>query len=488
MTFEPRIVGILCNWCSYTGADLAGTARVKYAPNVRVVRVMCSGRVDPTFILKAFASGADGVLVAGCHPGDCHYIEGNYKTMRRMALLKRMLADYGVEPGRFRLEWVSASEGERWGHVVNTFTEEVRALGPARVRPPDGRRRVLPQHASAAPEPLVPEALKQQPASAPQPEKRKLRIAQYWASGCGGCDTATLDLHEKILDVAALADIAFWPIAVDTKYADLEAMPDGFIDVTLFNGAVRNSENEHLAKLLRAKSKVLVAFGSCAYLGGIPSLANLFNRELIFKRVYHDSPSTANPEGTEPQPRWEAPEGELTLPEFHDTVRALDRVVEVDYYVPGCPPDPTQIWNVLQAVATGNLPAKGAVIGAGDKAQCDECKRTKNEKKIAGFKRIATAQPDPDTCFLEQGFLCLGLATRSGCGTRCQNSGVGCRGCYGPPPGVVDQGAKALSAIASVIEAKDDAEVARIVAQIPDLLRSLNRFGIAGSLLERRTL
>jgi F420-non-reducing hydrogenase iron-sulfur subunit len=134
MTFEPKILGILCNWCSYTGADLAGTSRIKYSPNVRVVRVMCSGRVDPTFILKAFADGADGVLVAGCHPGDCHYIEGNYKTIRRMAMLKRMLADYGIEPQRFRLEWVSAGEGDRWAHVVNGITEDVRKLGPAKIK------------------------------------------------------------------------------------------------------------------------------------------------------------------------------------------------------------------------------------------------------------------------------------------------------------------------------------------------------------------
>ena len=142
MTFEPKIVGILCNWCSYTGADLAGTSRIKYAPNVRVIRVMCSGRVDPTFVLKAFADGADGVLVAGCHPGDCHYIEGNYKTLRRMALLKRMLADYGIEPERFRLEWVSASEGDRWAQVVNLITEDVRKLGPAKIKATHRRKAV----------------------------------------------------------------------------------------------------------------------------------------------------------------------------------------------------------------------------------------------------------------------------------------------------------------------------------------------------------
>jgi F420-non-reducing hydrogenase iron-sulfur subunit len=130
VSFEPKILGILCNWCSYAGADLAGTSRTKYAPNVRAIRVMCSGRVEPSFILKALQSGADGVLVAGCHPGDCHYAEGNYKAARRMALLKNMLAQMGVEEGRVRLEWVSASEGERFARVVNEMTEQVRALGP----------------------------------------------------------------------------------------------------------------------------------------------------------------------------------------------------------------------------------------------------------------------------------------------------------------------------------------------------------------------
>ncbi|MBI5529104.1 MAG: hydrogenase iron-sulfur subunit [Deltaproteobacteria bacterium] len=130
MTFEPKIVGILCNWCSYTGADLAGTARITYAPNVRIVRVMCSGRVDPTFVLHALRGGADGVLIAGCHPGDCHYQAGNYKAMRRYELLKRVLDQFGVEPARVRLEWVSASEGERFASIVNDMTDKIRALGP----------------------------------------------------------------------------------------------------------------------------------------------------------------------------------------------------------------------------------------------------------------------------------------------------------------------------------------------------------------------
>lgn len=128
--FEPVIIGFTCNWCSYRAADMAGTARMKYAPNVRLIRLMCSGRLDPTFILKAFAGGADGVLVSGCHPGDCHYVEQNYKMLRRFHLLNRLLAQMGIEPGRIKLVWASAAEGAIFADEINKFVEQVRALGP----------------------------------------------------------------------------------------------------------------------------------------------------------------------------------------------------------------------------------------------------------------------------------------------------------------------------------------------------------------------
>jgi F420-non-reducing hydrogenase iron-sulfur subunit len=134
MSFEPRIIGFLCNWCSYTGADLAGTARMKYPPNMTGIRVMCSGRIDPGFILHAFARGADGVLVCGCHPGDCHYVEGNYKCLRRFPLTKKILQGMGIQPERVRLEWVSASEGGRFQEVVTEFTEQIRKLGPLKLK------------------------------------------------------------------------------------------------------------------------------------------------------------------------------------------------------------------------------------------------------------------------------------------------------------------------------------------------------------------
>jgi len=213
----------------------------------------------------------------------------------------------------------------------------------------------------------------------------KIKMAIYWAATCGGCDVAILDLNEKILDVVAIADIVLWPIAMDFKYSDVEALEDGSIAVTLYNGAVRNEEHEHIAKLLRQKSQLMIAFGSCACFGGIPGLGNVANRKQIFEVAYRDTPSTANPEFVTPQTRYQTDDKELTLPEFYDTVYALHQVVDVDYYVPGCPPAVERIADVVNIVAhfveTGELPPKGAVV-ASDRPLCEECPRTKEDKKI----------------------------------------------------------------------------------------------------------
>jgi F420-non-reducing hydrogenase iron-sulfur subunit len=133
-TWQPRIVAFLCNWCSYTGADLAGISRIQWDPAVSIVRIMCSGRMDPTFVAKAFQFGADGVIISGCHPGDCHYQEGNYKALRRVHLLRRLLVGFGIDPERLRLVWVSASEGDRWAETANDMAREIRSLGPLRLK------------------------------------------------------------------------------------------------------------------------------------------------------------------------------------------------------------------------------------------------------------------------------------------------------------------------------------------------------------------
>ncbi len=316
--------------------------------------------------------------------------------------------------------------------------------------------------------------------------ERKLQIALYWGAACGGCDVAVLDTNEFILDVAALADIRLWPIAADGKYRDVEAMADQELDLTLFNGAVRNSENERIARLLRQKSKLLVAFGSCAHLGGIPGLANLVTRDEIFQAAYRKNPSLEEGNATVPNPNSQAGGHELEIPRFYQRVFKLDQIVEVDYYVPGCPPAPAQVKAVLLAVAKGELPPRGSVVGASDRAVCDECKRKKSEKKIQRFYRPWEIIQKPDECLLEQGIPCAGSATRGGCGVRCPDSGMPCRGCYGPLPSVKDQGAKILSALSSIIDSKDPEQIDRILDGVPDLVGLAYRFGLPGSLLQRR--
>jgi len=315
----------------------------------------------------------------------------------------------------------------------------------------------------------------------------KPKIALYWAASCGGCEIAVLDINEKILDVAAIANIVFWPVALDFKYHHVAAMEDKTIDLCLFNGAIRNSEQERIAKLLRAKSKVLVAFGACACFGGIPALANFTNRTEIFQRAYVEAPSNDNAKGTLPQTLTKVDEGEMELPEFFDTVRTLAQVINVEYFVPGCPPPVDLILKVVDLFAKGQLPAAGSII-ASDKTLCDECDRTKEEKKISKIFRPHEIIPDPKKCLLEQGIICCGPATRGGCGLRCIKANMPCRGCFGPPPGVIDQGAKMLSALSSTYEAKEEEEIARLLNEVVDPAGTFYRFGMASSLLRRKRL
>lgn len=319
-------------------------------------------------------------------------------------------------------------------------------------------------------------------------EKPKLKLAVYWGAACGGCCVSVLDVHEKLLDIIQVVDLVFWPIALDIKYKDVESMPDGNIDLTLYNGAVRNSENEHLAKLLRQKSKILVAYGSCSHMGGIPGLANFSTREELFKRIYDTTESTENPDNIRPQPEYKVAEGVLKLPEFYNDVRTLDQVVDVDYYLPGCPPQTERLVEVLMAIVTGaELPPKGSVVGALDKTQCDECPREKSDNKLVKrFYRPFEIEDDGKTCFLEQGVICLGPATRGGCGVRCIEGNAPCRGCYGPPPDVPDPGAKMMSAIATMIDENEPEAIEKVIDTIDDPAGTFYRFSLPGSILRRK--
>jgi F420-non-reducing hydrogenase small subunit len=315
----------------------------------------------------------------------------------------------------------------------------------------------------------------------------KPKFAMYWAAACGGCEIAVLNIHEKILDVDANFDVVFWPVAMDAKYKDVEAMPDKSILLTLFNGAIRNDENEHIARLLRRKSQILVAFGACATQGGIPGLANLSNTRALVDTAF-TTVSTDNPENLRPQTTYAMPEGEITIPTLYPAVKSLQQVVPVDYLMPGCPPESHQIAAVVDLVVQvlqgkAQLPPTGAVIGAGHSSVCDECTRTRGEKKIKQFTRLQAIQPDPNLCLLEQGILCAGSATRSGCGALCPKAGTPCVGCYGPTDDSPDHGARLLNAVASVIDSRDPNEIEKILDGIPDPAGMFYRFGMPGSLL-----
>ncbi len=323
--------------------------------------------------------------------------------------------------------------------------------------------------------------------------KEKLKLAFYWAASCGGCEIAVLDINEKILDVIDLADIVFWPVAMDIKYKDVEVMPDEYIDICFFNGSVRNSEQENMAKLLRKKAKTLVAFGSCAHEGCIPGLANLHDRDEIFEKVYLKSDCVDNRQGTVPQTTFEVKEGTLKLPEFYDTVRTLDQTVSVDYYIPGCPPPVKLIADAIDAIAKNELPAKGSVL-APVKSVCDECPKKKENKKISKIYRVYEKTPEPEKCLLEQGIICIGPATRSGCGAQCLTVDMPCTGCGGACPNVPEQGAAMMSALASILgleeekESYTDKEVEDLVNQIKDPVGTFYMYSLPSSILRRKVI
>ncbi len=323
-------------------------------------------------------------------------------------------------------------------------------------------------------------------------ESKKLQVAFYWAASCGGCEIAVLDIDEKILDVVEAVDILFWPVAMDFKYKDVEAMDDDHIDVCFFNGAIRTEEQKNIAELLRKKSKILVAFGACAVNGGIPGLANIADRKEIFDVAYLDNASTHNPDHVVPKTKVKVKEGTLTLPAFFDSVKTLDQTVDVDYYLPGCPPTPDQIMTAVGAIVENRLPPKGAVIGE-MKSVCDECRFEKSEKKIKEIKRIYEVDKLEEKCLLEQGIICMGPATRGGCDARCLDANMPCTGCGGPTPNASDQGAKMISALASILgiedeERLDEEELNELIENIVDPVGTFYKYGLPSALINRKVM
>jgi F420-non-reducing hydrogenase small subunit len=318
----------------------------------------------------------------------------------------------------------------------------------------------------------------------------KPKVAVYWLGACGGCDETIVDLNEVLLDIAEAVDIVLWPIALDFKYSSIEQMGDGEITLSVISGAVRNSEHLEMAELLRRKSETVLALGACACFGGTPGLANFRGKEEILDWVYRDAPTVVNPEGVFPQPESEVDGRVLTLPKFFDHVYTLDQVIRVDYYLPGCPPPADAVGASIKAVLSGDLPPRGSVL-APRKALCDTCPRNKKKPariEIERIRRIHMVDADPDDCFLAQGIICLGPATRSGCGETCMRINIPCRGCFGPVPSVVGQGPKFLSTLTSLIKADKDEDIQEVIDSIDDPAGFFYRFSEPMSILGKKRM
>lgn len=291
-------------------------------------------------------------------------------------------------------------------------------------------------------------------------------------------------MHEKLLDVVPLLEIVHWAAVVDYKYKDLEAITDGEIDIGFVEGCSRTEEDVHLLKILRKKSKALVAFGTCSSFGGVFGMANTSDIENCKKRKFFTESVV---EGCIPT---------LDVPDFEEFVVPNDEIVPMDLHIWGCPPITENILKVVGGVVEHGLDTVvkilvengeeyllSEVLGFPQKTQCDECEREREEKKLTVIKRDYEGIQDPEKCLLEQDYMCMGPATRAGCGVQCPNAGVPCVGCWGPPPNVRDQGAKMISALASISK---DIDSDALLKMVPDIVGTFYRFCLAKSLIPRR--
>lgn len=289
---------------------------------------------------------------------------------------------------------------------------------------------------------------------------QKIRIATEWLGTCSGCEMALLDLAERLLDLLEKGEMVYSPLM------DVKEIPSG-IDLTLVTGSIRNEEDREKVEKLRGNSKTLVALGSCACFGGIIGLANLFENREIFEKIFLGTKSTSNPEKVIPA------EG---VPGFEDRIFPVDQVVKVDHHLPGCPPTPEMMATTLFDLLSGKKPELSKKI------VCDECKLERKEKKIERVKRWAEGVAKPDECYLDQGYICMGPATRAGCKAPCTSIGFPCRGCLGPTDEVLEQGAKMISALASVLEV-DEKEIVKMVY---DPMSMFYRFTLPSSIIPRK--
>ena len=319
------------------------------------------------------------------------------------------------------------------------------------------------------------------------------KLAMYWAASCGGCEMAILSLDERLFALNDSFEVAFCPCLVDAKIADLEALPDGDIAVALFNGGIRTNDDRAMASLLRQKSRTLIAFGSCAHEGCIPGLANLRSPQEHIRSSFLENSTTANARRITPKSSTQVKEGTLHLPLWNDRLTTLAQNVPVECFLPGCPPEPHRVAELFRMISgEDEMPPAGSVIGAGSSTVCAECPRERGRKNASRFYRIHEKTTDPSLCLIEQGILCMGIATRDGCGCRCPAANIPCSGCYGRPEGVSDQGAAMISALASVIdighaEGLSSREIYdridAVINTLPDYVGTFWKYSLADSLL-----
>jgi F420-non-reducing hydrogenase small subunit len=314
---------------------------------------------------------------------------------------------------------------------------------------------------------------------------RKPKIALYWCSSCGGCEESVIDLGEDLLKLSNSAKILFWPAAMDARFSDLESLADGSIFASLINGAIQQEDHINMARLLRKKSQFVIANGACAHIGGVIGLANLHRPEETLQRAYIDAETVANTSRTIPG---SLPSTGSTLPRLLTRVWTLNQIIEVDYYIPGCPPPTELVKNALFCLIENSLPPKGSILSE-NRALCHSCPRqdTLPEKpSVRRFNRIHETLWHPLQCFLYQGIICLGPATRGGCRSRCISANMPCRGCLGPLDGIRDPGAKAITFIASLIDEIDPEKISEIVSGIADPTGLFFRYSLAASLIKPR--
>ncbi len=315
----------------------------------------------------------------------------------------------------------------------------------------------------------------------------KPKIALYWCAGCGGCEESVIDLGEDLLKFAQSVEIIFWPAAMDARHSDIEGLPDGAILASFINGAIQQEDHVSMARLLRKKSRYVFANGACAHIGGVIGLANLHRPEDALQRAFIDAETVLNPSGTIPGSGLFSA---CPLPRHLNRVKTLNQIIDVDYYIPGCPPPSELVKHAFYNLLENSLPPKGSILSE-NRALCHSCPRQATlpqRLSVRRFKRIHEIPWDPIQCFLDQGIICLGPATRGGCLSRCISANMPCRGCMGPLDGVRDQGATAVSFIASLIDEADPEKIAAIVSEIADPAGLIYRYCLAASLIKPQNI